>query len=55
MLHARQRALDATGDANKRKCTICGEYDDARNMYVNRTARHTECHRVYEEARRSKT
>ena len=55
MLHARQRALDATGDANKRKCTICGEYDDAENMYVNRTARHRECHLAYERNRRART
>lgn len=26
LLHIRMRALDATGDANKRKCKFCGVY-----------------------------
>lgn len=32
ILHARQRALDASGHANWRKCSYCKEYDDPKNM-----------------------
>lgn len=32
LLHARQRALDACGNANWRKCSCCGEYDDTSKM-----------------------
>lgn len=42
-LHMRQRALDAYGDANARKCLICSQYDSISNM-VERGA---ERHRVY--------
>lgn len=35
LLHQRQRALEACGNADWRKCTYCGEYDDPRNVYVN--------------------
>ena len=33
LLHIRQRALDACGDANKRKCKFCQEYDFIENLY----------------------
>lgn len=32
MLHTRTEAYDATGDANKRKCRICKEFDDVSNL-----------------------
>jgi len=32
LIHARQRAMDACGDPNKRKCCHCKEYDDINNM-----------------------
>ncbi len=32
LLHVRERALNACGDANKRKCKICGTYEDPARM-----------------------
>jgi HNH endonuclease len=32
LLHVRQAALNATGDANQRKCVICAQYDKPENM-----------------------
>lgn len=32
LLHARQRALEASGDQNKRKCPFCSQYDSIENM-----------------------
>ena len=32
LLHVRQRAYEATGDPNKRKCPLCKEWDDIGNM-----------------------
>ena len=32
LLHIRGAALDATGNADKRKCCFCGEYDTKENM-----------------------
>jgi hypothetical protein len=32
LLHARQRAYEATGDANKKRCPYCHTYDDKENM-----------------------
>jgi hypothetical protein len=46
ILHARTRALDISGDANKMKCAHCGEYDDPDSMYVRKDqyqAWHRDC------------
>jgi hypothetical protein len=32
LLHMRQRAYEATGDATKRKCRYCKQWDDVSNM-----------------------
>ena len=32
LLHTRDRALRSSGDVNKRKCLMCGEYDSTDNM-----------------------
>jgi len=53
MLHMRQRALDESGDANNRRCTYCKQWDRPENLYINRTARHVECHRAYQANRRA--
>lgn len=48
IIHQRTDAYNATGDANKIKCTICGEYDDKENMYVQDgrfTGYHNSCRR----------
>lgn len=35
LLHRRQRALDASGHADWRKCTICKQYDAPANLIIN--------------------
>jgi len=34
LLHRRQRAFDACGDASKRKCSFCGKWDKPSAMYI---------------------
>lgn len=57
-LHARMRAMDATGDPNKRPCRRCKQYDDLSNLrvYVTKTGStahwHVQCERDAEAARR---
>jgi len=36
LLHVRQRAYDATGNAEKRKCSFCKQWDDISNMRRSR-------------------
>lgn len=44
LIHRRQRAFDACGNANFMKCNFCKQYDDPSNMYVNgRHANHKQC------------
>lgn len=33
LLHVRTRALDVCGDANKRHCYICGQYEDPADLF----------------------
>lgn len=35
LLHVRQAALDATGDANARRCEICHGYDKPENLWLH--------------------
>lgn len=55
LLHVRMRALAECGDANKRKCTYCKQYDDVENLRVPKTTRlsshHPECQRAYSRKR----
>lgn len=53
LLHVRQRALEESGDANNRKCMICKQWDRPENLYISRSTRHRECHRIKEINRRS--
>ena len=47
LLHARTRAYDATGDANKRKCHYCGEYDSPDQlMILHHLISHRKCFNV---------
>lgn len=39
LLHQRQRALDACGNANWRKCHICKTYDDPARMSIHTSGR----------------
>lgn len=45
-LHARQRALDACGNANWKKCCICKQWDDPKNM-TGRATRGKELNSFY--------
>lgn len=44
LLHQRQRAYNACGHANWKKCKYCKQYDDPKNLYKWPNA-HTFCHR----------
>jgi hypothetical protein len=52
LLHKRQRALDACGNANWRKCRHCKRYDAPENLVISRNqlssaARHRACGTLY--------
>jgi hypothetical protein len=56
LLHVRQRAMDASGDPEKRRCCICKQYDDPQSMLVYRSRggqnwRHAQCQRDAAKAR----
>lgn len=55
-LHKRQRALDATGHANWRKCTVCGEWGSPGEvaLYAGRINIHRRCSREYQRAHRQR-
>lgn len=55
LLHIRTEAYEETGDANKRKCAFCSQWDDVSNMIkyhsshrTNGRYLHIECKREYE-------
>jgi len=39
LIHKRQRAYDACGNPNFRKCQICKQYDDPTNLYIHCSGR----------------
>lgn len=46
LIHRRERALDACGNANWMRCQICGEWDAPENMWIHATramAKHRLC------------
>ena len=48
LIHLRQRALDACGNADFRLCSFCKKYDDPLNMQKNgRSYRHASCIKEY--------
>lgn len=49
LLHIRTEALDATGNANARKCKYCHIYDVPENLAVIRDGRvyHAACNRLH--------
>ncbi len=54
LLHLRTRALEATGDAYKRRCSLCKQWDDVENLKqtLNRNEfRHSGCTREYQNRR----
>jgi hypothetical protein len=57
ILHYRQRALDASGNANFMYCAFCKTFDDPNRMYVypkKNVAMHRECGAKYARDRRTK-
>lgn len=51
LIHARQRALEACGDANARPCVFCKRYDSVQAMSRHgRSYRHKQCVNVYNRA-----
>lgn len=53
VIHQRTNALNASGNANWRKCRICKEYDDPKNMYVYGTGSvHNECRKKQHKEKR---
>lgn len=58
LLHARQRALEACGHADWRKCTVCKRYDSIKNLggVHRRGPYHHKCKNDYQkELRRKRT
>ena len=57
LLHMRQKALEACGDASKRRCTYCKQWDDVNSMTIRKSKlqgdeyRHKACHTAYEAKR----
>jgi len=45
LIHIRTEALNATGDANKRKCILCKQWDSPENL--GNQIRHKKCHAEY--------
>lgn len=44
LLHKRQRALDACGNANAQRCSICHRYDRQEDFSISSCKRHKSCH-----------
>lgn len=54
LLHARTRAYDMTGNASKRPCRYCAQYDDLLNLVPNGTSHyHPACHALDQQRRRA--
>jgi len=59
LLHVRAKALKECGDANKRKCKFCQQYDHVENLHCRKikgkkggwNTYHMECVREYDRAR----
>ena len=55
LLHQRQRAYEACGHAEWRRCPYCKQYDDPANMWISksyrRSARHRSCQALYDRLR----
>ena len=58
LIHKREQAFLACGDATKRKCSYCKKYDDTKNMFLAVKASrvegqywHRECHNAHRRRR----
>jgi len=57
LLHVREKAIDACGDPNKRKCIYCKQWDHVANYSVHNKGpkgteyRHRKCHSENQSAR----
>jgi hypothetical protein len=50
MIHTREKALDACGNADYRKCPFCKNYDDPQEMVHSKHGRHfyhSQCKKEY--------
>ncbi len=49
LLHIRERAIKASGNANKRPCYLCKQYDFIDNLInkINSSSYHAECNKKY--------
>ena len=55
ILHRRQKALDACGNAGWRKCSVCKIYDDPENLYTeNGRCYHNKCVNEYNQKQKLK-
>jgi HNH endonuclease len=54
LLHRRQKALEACGNANRRRCNYCYRYDDPANLYVSPDEKHAHHRRCRAETRKLK-
>lgn len=54
LLHTRQRAIDAGKPAHWRKCPLCKQFDDPKNMGANgKSFRHAKCISEYNRGARN--
>lgn len=57
LIHKRQTALEESGDKQNRKCCLCHEWDNPKNLYINNKqghARHKACSAKYALQKRRK-
>ena len=47
LLHRREEALRYCGHADWRKCVLCKQYDDPKNMCINQNKYHKQCNTAY--------
>lgn len=55
IIHQRQRAYEATGNAESRICQICSQYDLPENLYIaprTTTVYHKDCYNKYKSERK---
>lgn len=55
LIHARQRAFEACGNPDWRRCNMCHQWDDPENMFVgNQVTRHRSCYNEWNREARAR-